>query len=140
MNRTIALAFLASGLMGIAGCSQEKGASFSAGQAVASVGQDFALQSVSVSFPPDKTAEFPAGAGADAINNNCRACHSPAMILTQPPLKHEEWVKEIDKMRTTFKAPVNDADVPAILTYLDNLSARQNEGSLAAPGAAATTK
>ena len=140
MNRATALAFLASGLISIGGCSQRNGTNPSAGLAHTSVGQDLALQSVSVSFPPDKTAEFPAGAGADAINNNCRACHSPAMILTQPPLKHEEWVKEIDKMRTTFKAPVNDADVPAILAYLDNLSARQNEGSLAAPGAAATTK
>jgi hypothetical protein len=47
------------------------------------------------------------------------------MVLTQPPLTHEEWVKVVDKMRTTYKAAISEEDMPMILAYLDAFSARQ---------------
>lgn len=83
-----------------------------------------ALTSVSVTLPDD-TEEFPAGAHADLVNANCRACHSASMILTQPPLSVDQWQAEVKKMREVYKAPVADADVPGIVSYLSAMSLRQ---------------
>jgi mono/diheme cytochrome c family protein len=81
---------------------------------VASAG--ITLHSVSVDLPAsDRT--FP-GAGADAINNNCLACHSAGMVLNQPDLPRTLWQAEVEKMRGSYKAPVAEADVPAIVDYL----------------------
>ena len=101
------------------------------------MGADFALTSESITLPTDEAEMWPAGPGAEQIDLNCRACHSPSMVLTQPPLSHDEWVKVIDKMRTTYKAAVNEQDIPAILAYLDNFSAKQL-ATMPAPGPAAS--
>ncbi len=77
------------------------------------------LHSVSANFP-DPGRLFPGGNSADAINNNCLACHSTGMVLTQPKMSRAEWQAEVDKMRTTYKAPIDAADVPAIVDYLVN--------------------
>lgn len=58
------------------------------------------------------------GAGADAINNNCLACHSSGMVRNQPAMSRAEWQREVNKMRNVFKAPVNDDDVVNIVDYL----------------------
>jgi cytochrome c5 len=75
------------------------------------------LHSVNVEFP-DPARMFPGDAKADAINNNCLACHSAGMVLTQPVLSRAEWQSEVEKMRSTYKAPVEASDVPAIVDYL----------------------
>ena len=59
-----------------------------------------------------------AGPGADAINNNCLACHSRGMVLNQPAMSKAAWAAEVAKMRNVYKAPVNEGDVPAIVDYL----------------------
>jgi hypothetical protein len=79
------------------------------------------LRSVSVDLP-DGDRSFPGGAAADAVNNNCLACHSAGMVLTQPRLSRAQWQAEVDKMRGTYKAPIDAADVPAIVDYLANLN------------------
>ena len=75
------------------------------------------LKSVSVDLPAGDRM-FPDGPGADAINNNCLACHSAGMVLNQPALPKAAWEAEVDKMRTTYKAPIDAKDVNAILDYL----------------------
>jgi hypothetical protein len=75
------------------------------------------LRSINVEFP-DPGRLFPGGDKADAINNNCLACHSAEMVLTQPGLSRTEWQSEVDKMRNVYKAPVATEDVPAIVDYL----------------------
>ena len=75
------------------------------------------LHSVSVEFP-DPGRMFPGDSKADAINNNCLACHSAGMVLTQPVLSRAEWQSEVDKMRNTYKAPVDASDVTSIVDYL----------------------
>ena len=40
-----------------------------------------------------------------------------ALALT-PALSRTAWQQEVDKMRTQYKAPVDDAAVPAIVAYL----------------------
>jgi mono/diheme cytochrome c family protein len=59
-----------------------------------------------------------AGPDAKAINNNCLACHSRDMVLNQPPMAKPAWEAEVAKMRNVYKAPVAEADVPAIVDYL----------------------
>jgi hypothetical protein len=86
------------------------------------------LHSVDVDFP-DSDRNFPGGAEADAINGNCLACHSAGMVLTQPLLSRAQWQAEVDKMRNTYKAPIDAADVPAIVDYLANLKRGSGRGS-----------
>ena len=75
------------------------------------------LKSVSVDLPPGDDM-FPNGPGADAINNNCLACHSADMVLNQPALPMTQWQAEVDKMRTAYKAPIDPKDASAIVDYL----------------------
>jgi hypothetical protein len=75
------------------------------------------LHSVSVDLPASDRM-FPGGGDAEAINNNCLACHSAGMVLNQPDLTRSAWERIVDKMRSQYKAPVADEDVPAIVAYL----------------------
>lgn len=80
-------------------------------------GDGATLRSVSVEFP-DPGRQFPGGETAEAINNNCLACHSAGMVLRQPHLSRAQWQAEVAKMRNAYKAPVAAEDVPAIVDYL----------------------
>jgi hypothetical protein len=75
------------------------------------------FKSVTIDLPAGDR-EFPGGAAADAINNNCLACHSAGMVLNQPALPRAQWDAEVIKMHTAYKAPIDPKDVDAILDYL----------------------
>ena len=77
----------------------------------------FALKSVSVELPVSDVV-FPGGAKADAIAANCLSCHSAGMVLTQPDLTRAAWTGIVEKMIHAYKAPVAEADVAAIVDYL----------------------
>jgi hypothetical protein len=66
---------------------------------------------------PDSDRMF-TGPGADAINNNCLACHSASMVLNQPELSKQAWAAEVSKMINAYKAPVTPADAAAVIEYL----------------------
>ena len=87
----------------LAGCEQAKA--------------DFAFPNTSVTLPEDTTT-LPAGPGVEAVTTNCLACHSPAMILTQPRLTRKAWENEVEKMAKVYKAPIDQAAVPQIVDYL----------------------
>jgi hypothetical protein len=70
---------------------------------------------------PDSDKMFPDGPGADAINNNCLACHSADMVLNQPALSGQVWAAEVNKMINTYKAPIAPGDVATIVQYLTAL-------------------
>jgi mono/diheme cytochrome c family protein len=70
--------------------------------------------------PPDRGVAF-AGPGSDALNNNCIACHSAGMVMNQPPLPAATWKAEVEKMIHTYKAPVDEKDVQAIVDYLASI-------------------
>ena len=74
------------------------------------------LKSVTVDLP-DSDRTF-LGPGSDAINNNCLACHSADMVLNQPVLPKSVWQAEVTKMIQSYKAPVSEEDVAAIVDYL----------------------
>jgi hypothetical protein len=75
-----------------------------------------AIKSTTVDLPTGDSL-FP-GPDADAVNNNCLACHSAEMVLNQPALPRATWDAEVHKMINTYKAPVDAKDVGAIVDYL----------------------
>lgn len=58
------------------------------------------------------------GPGADAVNNNCLACHSADHILNQPSLTRQGWEEVVNKMIRAYKAPISSRDAVAIVDYL----------------------
>lgn len=74
---------------------------------------------------PASDEPFPPGIGADIAGNQCLICHSAGMVLTQPPLKKDEWRAEIMKMRSVFGAPIPDDQVDGLLEYLTTINGRQ---------------
>jgi mono/diheme cytochrome c family protein len=78
------------------------------------------LRSVGFELPTEGR-DLPTGPGADVTAANCVACHTPGMILNQPALTRLEWTGEVTKMVKVYKAPVDAADIPAIVTYLAGL-------------------
>ncbi|HYZ31900.1 MAG TPA: hypothetical protein VE684_06395 [Crenalkalicoccus sp.] len=73
--------------------------------------------SLSVDLPPGDQA-FPDGPGADLVNGNCLSCHSADMVLNQPLLSLPTWTEEVNKMRNTYRAPIEAGDVQGIANYL----------------------
>jgi hypothetical protein len=67
---------------------------------------------------PDDPIELPEGPGRDAVLENCTACHSPSTMLQQPKVPREKWESIVGKMKKLYKAPVDDAAVPAIVDYM----------------------
>ena len=102
-NRSLALALIA-GLALLPGAGRTQSAPV--------------LTSVSVDLPTGDRMFPGSGAAADAINNNCLACHSAGMVLNQPRLPKAVWEATVHKMIDTYKAPIEAADVAAIVDYL----------------------
>ena len=76
--------------------------------------------SKSIQLPPDgvqlKTSSLPGYAKAQA---QCVACHSAEYMVYQPPTAPRPyWDAMVKRMKAVFKAPLDDADVPAIVDYL----------------------
>jgi hypothetical protein len=70
--------------------------------------------------PPDtvmlKPSNLPGYAKAMA---SCTACHSAEYMQYQPPTAPRAyWDAMVHRMKAVFKAPVDDADMPAIVDYL----------------------
>ena len=93
------------------------GATASAQTATTATAAGITLHSVSIELPASDRM-FQGGSAAEAINNNCLACHSAGMVLNQPNLTQAAWKAEVDKMRSQYKAPVDEHDVPAIVAWL----------------------
>ena len=74
---------------------------------------------------PASDKSFPPGIGADVASSQCLNCHSAGMVLTQPPLKKDEWRAEIMKMRSTYGAPIPEDQVEGLAEYLKNINGRQ---------------
>ena len=63
-----------------------------------------------------KTSTLPGYAKAQA---NCVACHSAEYMLYQPATAPRGyWENMVKRMKTVFKAPIADEDMPAIVDYL----------------------
>ena len=80
---------------------------------------------------PDDPLDLPPGAGREAVIANCTACHSPSMMLQQPRISRETWESIVDKMVTVYKAPVDEAAIPAIVDYFVAVQAAQGDPQVA---------
>ncbi|RTL45065.1 MAG: cytochrome c [Burkholderiales bacterium] len=74
----------------------------------------------SIDLPPDgvqlKPSSLPGYAKAQA---NCVACHSAEYMRYQPATAPRPyWEAMVKRMKVTFHAPVEDADMPLIVDYL----------------------
>ena len=49
----------------------------------------------------------------------CVACHSAEYMAYQPPTASRAyWEAMVQRMKTVFKAPIDEADVPLLVDYL----------------------
>ncbi len=78
----------------------------------------FALKSAAITLPSATIALPPS---VELVTTNCTACHSPEMILSQPVLDAATWQKEIDKMRTAYRASIDPKDDRALVAALVQL-------------------
>jgi cytochrome c5 len=80
----------------------------------------FTLTSTTVDLPSSGRM-FPPGPGMEVTQRNCTACHSVGMVMNQPKLSDAAWDGEVHKMLAVYKAPIDAADVPAIVAYLASI-------------------
>jgi mono/diheme cytochrome c family protein len=78
---------------------------------------------VHVDLPVSETA-FPPGTGSEIATGQCLICHSAGMILLQPPLTQEQWLAEINKMRSAYGAPIPANQIDALANYLYSIGNR----------------
>ena len=91
-----------------------------AASAVFALGVAGQALSKSIQLPPDgvqlKASSLPGYAKA---LTNCVACHSAEYMVYQPPnAPRPYWDAMVKRMKMVFKAPLADADMPAIVDYL----------------------
>lgn len=58
------------------------------------------------------------GEGRAETESFCAMCHSTRYITMQPPLPAATWEAEVNKMIKTFSAPIPEATVKKITSYL----------------------
>jgi mono/diheme cytochrome c family protein len=76
---------------------------------------------------PSGAEDFPAGDGADLASANCLICHSAGMVLRQPPLSVAEWRSEIEKMKTSFGAPITSDQIDPLAKYLVSINGQASD-------------
>jgi sulfite dehydrogenase (cytochrome) subunit B len=71
-------------------------------------------------LPPDTVQLTPSPLpGYAKAQANCTMCHSAEYMLYQPPsAARPYWDAMVHRMKTVFKAPIADEDMPAIVDYL----------------------
>lgn len=62
--------------------------------------------------------EMPAGPNKDLYLSNCVTCHSQYYVLMQPPFSRKVWTAEVEKMKKTYGAAIDDNVMPQIIDYL----------------------
>lgn len=85
-------------------------------------GAAIAFKPVEVTLPAEEP-QFE-GPDADLLNANCLACHSAEMVLAQPRMTEVQWRHSVEKMRTVYKAPIEDADAAKLPGALARLQTR----------------
>ena len=71
----------------------------------------------SITLPAMQPA-LPDGPGRDTVMAACVICHSNRYITMQPAFSRTVWKNEVDKMRKTFGAPLNDDQAAQAVDYL----------------------
>jgi sulfite dehydrogenase (cytochrome) subunit B len=85
----------------------------------------------SIQLPPDAAQLRPSPLpGYSKAQANCVACHSAEYMLYQPPsAPRAYWETMVKRMQAVFKAPISDADMPAIVDYLVKTYGNEQAGT-----------
>jgi hypothetical protein len=82
-------------------------------------------QPENVAFPvvqtivlPHQEPELPPGSHREQARASCTVCHSPRLLLTQPPLSRDQWTGVVKKMVAVYGAPITLEEEPRIVEYL----------------------
>ena len=67
---------------------------------------------------PELAPDLPAGEGRNIVLIACGTCHTPRYIMHQPPLSRDAWTASVNKMRTTYSAPIAEENIKPIVDYL----------------------
>ncbi len=88
--------------------------------AAAALSEPSAAAPKTITLPPDSVQLVPSSLpGYAKTQANCTACHSAEYMLYQPPnAGRPYWTAMAKRMKAVFKAPIDDADIPAIVDYL----------------------
>lgn len=99
------------------------------------------VQALDISLPGDTVQYQPSDLpGYTLALQNCATCHSAQYVQSQPPgSPRAYWDATVKKMKHPFGAPVDDADLPAIVDYLVKTYGAERKVSAATPVAAAPT-
>ncbi|WP_374568132.1 cytochrome c, class I [Ideonella sp.] len=83
------------------------------------IGNAFAVVKT-MAGPPDTVVLQPSPLpGYQKAMTSCTSCHSAEYMQYQPPTAPRKyWDAMVHRMKTVFKAPIDDADMPAIVDYL----------------------
>lgn len=72
---------------------------------------------VSITLPPE-TGVYKTAPGVEVVQANCLTCHSTEYVSSQPPMPRKFWEANVKKMKEKFGAPIQDAQVAALVDYL----------------------
>ena len=81
---------------------------------------------ININLPTGSVA-FPNGHWSDIADANCLICHSAGMVLRQPPLTVAEWHTEIEKMKSSFGAPITSDQIDPLAQYLASVNGRPSD-------------
>ncbi len=74
---------------------------------------------VSITLPDeDPTTYVPPGPHREQFTAQCRLCHSPRLVLTQPRLPEKNWAAVVHKMVATYGAELSPDEEKALVEYL----------------------
>jgi len=72
----------------------------------------------SIVLPFDEKPQVPHGPNREQFAAQCRLCHSPRFVLSQPPLTEKKWTEVVHKMVAVYGAPIPADQEPVIVNYL----------------------
>jgi mono/diheme cytochrome c family protein len=67
---------------------------------------------------PQDEPKLPESPGRKEFVAQCRTCHSPRYVTSQPAFPRKIWQAEVTKMMKTYGAPIPAAQVTPIVDYL----------------------
>lgn len=73
--------------------------------------------------------EMPDGPNKDVYLANCVTCHSQRYVLMQPRFTRKVWTAEVDKMKKSYGAMMDDKVMPSIVDYLIAINGKDDAGA-----------
>jgi hypothetical protein len=89
----------------------------------AALAADTSLAVQTIVLPHDEP-ELPPGPHERTFAASCTICHSPRLVMTQPPFPRKQWEEVVHKMVKTYGAPITPEAQEQIVDYLTSVRGR----------------